>query len=605
MLLTAARIPADDADAAAFLGVETSLGGKRWRLRPVDDRLAAALRQRLDLPEVMARVLASRGADLADPDAFLNPRLKTLLPDPSTLKDMAKGADRVADAVRRGETIALFGDYDVDGATATAVLGRFLRGVGGKVRVYVPDRVTEGYGPNAEALLELGCAGASLIVTLDCGVTALEPLAAAAAAGIDVVVVDHHQPRERLPHAVAVINPNRLDETGDLAHLAAVGVAFLLCVAVNRRLRQQGWYGGGRPEPDVRLLLDLVALGTVCDMVPLVGVNRAFVTQGLTVLGQRMNRGLTALADCARIDEPPNTYHLGFVFGPRINAGGRVGQSDLGARLLMTEDESEARALAARLDALNAERQRIEASVLEAAIDIVEPTAASAPILFAAGEDWHPGVVGIVASRLVERFNRPAFVISRRGVEAVASGRSVVGIDLGALVNAASQAGILSKGGGHAMAAGFTVAKTRLGELQAFMTDRLTRRGGTVAPLLDYRLDGAVSLRGANAALVDSLRPVGPFGIGNPQPRFAIADVRVAYAEPMGANHLRCTLTDRSGGKLQAVAFRCLGSPLGDALKDNAGAALHVAGTIQQRLWRGRPQLRFHIEDAAFAYGGA
>jgi len=444
----------------AFLGVERSLLGRRWRQRAADDRAALTLAQRLSLPEPIARVLAGRGIGAAEAEDFLNPTLRALLPDPLHLRDMAAAAARIAAAVMSGEPIAVFGDYDVDGATSAALLERFFAAAGVPIRVYIPDRLREGYGPNAPALLRLRAEGVGLVITVDCGTAAFEPLAAAAEAGLDVIVVDHHVAEPRLPRAAAVINPSRLDEESPHRQLAAVGVAFLLVVAVNRALREAGWYRL-RCQPDLMQWLDLVALGTVCDVVPLTGVNRALVTQGLKVMARRANPGLAALADVSRLDERPNAYHLGFLLGPRVNAGGRVGEADLGVRLLTTPDPGEARALAERLDGYNQERQAIEARVLAEAIAAVEGATAGS-LAFATAPGWHPGVIGIVASRLKERYNRPAFVVALDGGIGKGSGRSVNGVDMGAAVIAAKQAGLLINGGGHAMAAGLTVATDRV-----------------------------------------------------------------------------------------------------------------------------------------------
>src|SRR5512144_823577 len=454
----------------AALGVQRSLTDRHWSVTPTDERLAMALAQRHAFPEIVARVLAARGVGLEQVESFLAPTLRELLPDPCRLKDMRAGAERLAAAITGGEIIAVFGDYDVDGATATALLLRFLSAVGVSPRLYIPDRLREGYGPNAPALLELRRQGVSLVVTVDCGMAAHEPLAIAAEAGLQAIVVDHHLGSESLPPAYAVINPKRLDDTGGLDHLAAVGVAFLLAVDVNRLLRRAGWYTG-RAEPDLRQWLDLVALGTVCDMVPLCGVNRAFVAQGLAIMARRGNPGLRAIGDVAGLRRPPGCRDLGFSIGPRINAGGRVGEADLGARLLATDDPEQARRLAGRLDVVNRERQAIGQSVREAALSQLAGGATDRPLLWAAAEGWHPGVVGIVASRLVERFQRPAVVIGLDGGRAVGSGRSVPGFDLGSAVNAATRAGLLIKGGGHAMAAGFTASASRLDELFAFFAD--------------------------------------------------------------------------------------------------------------------------------------
>ncbi len=587
-----------------FLGVARSLTGRRWLARLTDERAAMALAQRLQVPEIVGRVLSARGVGVDEADTFLNPVLKNLLPDPSELRGMEEGTGRLARAVTEGERIAVFGDYDVDGATSAALLARFFAAVGGRCETYIPDRLREGYGPNEAALLRLRENGVSVVVTVDCGTGAHGPLEAAAAAGLDVIVVDHHQAEALLPRAVAVINPNRLDETSPHRQLAAVGVAFLLVVGLNRVLRRAGWYGT-RPEPDLMQWLDLVALGTVCDVVPLTGVNRALVAQGLKVMARRKNPGLRALADVAGITEAPGTYHAGFILGPRINAGGRVGKSDLGVRLLTTEDAAEAAAIARRLDDLNRERREIEAAVFDHALAVAEEAeggAAGTPLIFAAGEGWHPGVIGIVASRLKERFNRPACVVSVDGELGSGSGRSVAGVDLGAAVIAARQAGLLVKGGGHAMAAGFTVERRRIDELVRFLTARVVDAVGEQAAVSSLRLDGALTVTAASMDLVSTLARVGPFGSGNPEPRFAIAAARLAYVDVVGGNHLKCTLAGADGGRLNAIAFRALDTDLGPALLNHDGAPFHVAGRLRVNTWRGHSAVEFLIDDAAPAW---
>ena len=594
--------PQSDAEAGepCFLGVVSSLRGKRWTARPADERESMALAQRLGVPEIIGRVLSARGVGLQEADDFLHPTLKRLLPDPSVLKDMDTAALRLAGAVTGGEQIAVFGDYDVDGATSSALLARLLSAVGGQCRIYIPDRGREGYGPNEAALLGLKDSGVSLVVTVDCGIAAHAPLAAAADAGLDVIVVDHHAAEAELPRATAVINPNRLDESGELGQLAAVGVSFLLAVAVNRALRALDWYQD-RPEPDLRQLLDLVALGTVCDVVPLRGVNRALVSQGLKVMGKRANPGLRALADAASLTEAPGAYHLGFILGPRINAGGRVGSSELGARLLSTDDEAEAKAISGRLEALNAERRDIEAAVLERARDQVERSDHQGPLILAAGEGWHGGVIGIVASRLKERFHRPAFVVSIEGETATGSGRSVHGVDLGQAVIAARQAGLVVKGGGHPMAAGFTAEARRLDDLHAFLEDRISASMAPGALVPRLGMDGALKVAGASLDLVETMERMGPFGAGNPEPRFAVAGARVDYAKVVGKeqNHLRLTIVDDGGGRLAAIAFGAMGTDLGRALMHHDGAPFHVAGHVRANTWQGRTTAQMIVEDAA------
>jgi single-stranded-DNA-specific exonuclease len=581
----------------AFLSVEHSLMGRRWQIAPADERQALAMCQRWDLPDVVGRVLAARHIDLEDAQSFLHPTLRDMLPDPFHLRDMGLAADRLVQAVRQGETIGIFGDYDVDGATSSALLSRFFTAVGASVKVHIPDRMTEGYGPNAPALLALQAEGARVVLTVDCGITAFEALAAAAAAGLDVIVVDHHEAETEMPKAFAVVNPNRLDEDSPHGHLAAVGVAFLLVVAVQKALREDGWFEGRRP-PDLLQWLDIVALGTICDVVPLVGVNRALAAQGLKVMAKRTNAGIAALADVAGVKERLDAYHVGYILGPRVNAGGRVGQADLGVRLLTADDPAEAARLAQFLDAHNKDRQEIEAAVLLAAIEQAESSRQEGPLIVVAGEDWHPGVIGIIAGRLKERYNRPACVIALDGPEGKGSGRSVPGLDLGAAIIAARQAGVLIKGGGHAMAAGFSVARDRVDELRAFLADRLTAQmQGPLRPVLE--LDGALDAGGATLDLVETLRQLGPFGSGNAEPRFAIVRARIVAPRVVGMGHVACQVTGQGGGRLKAIAFRAADSDLGHALLANDGTPLHLAGTLRIDNWQGNTNVQLFIEDAA------
>lgn len=592
---------------AAFLGVERSTTGRRWLARPADERLALALAQGNGLPELVARVMAARGVGLEEAEGFLSPTLRSMLPDPDHLKGMEAAAGRVAEAILKGEKAAVFGDYDVDGATSAALLRRFFRAVGADLTVYVPDRIVEGYGPNGPALRRLADVGISLVVTVDCGTTAFEALEEAAGiGGLDVVVVDHHAAEARLPPAVAVVNPNRLDDPSPHKTLCAAGVTFLLVVAVNRLLRRAGHYGPERPEPDLLGWLDLVALGTVCDVVPLVGLNRALVAQGLKVMARRGNAGIAALADLCRLSERPDAYHAGFVFGPRVNAGGRVGRADLGARLLSTDDPAEAARLAALLDGHNAERKAVEAAVLAQALEQVEADPAPSPeLVFAVGEGWHPGVIGIVAARLKERYNRPACVVAVDGGVGKASGRSVRGVDLGAAVIAARREGLLTAGGGHRMAAGFTVAVGKMDELKRFLRMRIAEQQaatGPLAPSLEF--DGAVAVGGVTVGLVELLSRLGPFGTGNSEPRFALPDARVARADVVGANHVRCFLTAGAGTgtRVKAIAFRALDTGLGDLLLKSAGAPVHIAGHLRIDRWNGSETAQLMIEDAAPAW---
>ena len=582
----------------ALLGIDHSLTGRQWLLTGGDERLALSISQRLGLPDLLGRVLAARAIELDAVEAFLNPTLRDSLPDPFHLKDMDKAADRLALAISSGETIGIFGDYDVDGATSSALLSRFFRAVGAPVLVHIPDRMTEGYGPNAPALLGLQARGCGVVITVDCGITSFEPLAAAKQAGLGVIVVDHHEAEPSLPEALAVVNPNRLDEDSPHGQLAAVGVAFLLIVAVNKRLRDSGYYQG-RQAPDLMQWLDIVALGTVCDVVPLVGVNRALVSQGLKVMARRANPGIAALADVSGVKEKLEAFHLGYMLGPRVNAGGRVGQADLGVRLLSTEDPQEAAILAAQLDSYNKDRQEIEAAVLHAAIEQVEGLPEDTrPLVIAAGDDWHPGVIGIIAGRLKERYSRPACVIAFEGEEGKGSGRSIPGIDLGGAVIAARQAGLLTKGGGHAMAAGFTVKRSRLRDFSDFLADRLhAQMQGPLRALL--QVDAALDPAGATLDLVETLARLGPFGSGNAEPKFALIGARISAPRIVGQGHVSCTVTGPNGGRIKAIAFRSADNDLGHALLANDGTPLHLAGTLRIDNWQGRTSVQMFIEDAA------
>ena len=586
--------------AGTFLAVERSVCGRRWRLRGGDNREAQLFAERLGLPEIVGRLLAQRGIDYDQAPGFLAPRLRDQFPDPSHLRDMDVAVARLVRAVCEGETIAVFGDYDVDGATSAALMARFFAAVGGRTRIYVPDRLREGYGPNTSALLRLQSEGASVIVTVDCGTNAHLPLADAAAAGLEVIVVDHHVAEPLLPCAAAVVNPNRLDEESPHGVLAAVGVAFLLVVAVNRALRQAGWYVGERMEPDLMGWLDLVALGTVCDVVPLAGLNRALVAQGIKVARRNANPGLAALAAVAGINEPLDAYHLGFVLGPRVNAGGRVGAADLGARLLSTDDSMLAADLARRLDEYNRERRDIEAHTLEAAIATVEGVAQSPVLVFAAEENWHPGVIGIVAARLKERYERPACVVALAEGVGKGSGRSIAGLPLGPAVIAARQAGLLINGGGHAMAAGFTVAAGKIEALREFLVERLGNGLDHERLVPELRVDGALSLGAAQAGLISHIERLAPFGAGNPEPRFAFTRVAVAHAEVVGSGHLRCILADPlDAARLRAIAFRAAGTPLGQFLGETRGITIHLAGHLRRDSWVGGDAVQLFIDDAA------
>jgi single-stranded-DNA-specific exonuclease len=585
----------------AFLGVERSVSGRRWRSRPADPRAAAAISERHQLPEIVGRMLVQRGIDPAAAPSFLSPRLRDQLPDPSHLIDMDRAVARIAAAIERGERIVVFGDYDVDGATSAALLQRFFAAIGVAIGVYVPDRMREGYGPNATALAKLKRDGAGLVITVDCGTTAHDALAAAAVDGLDVIVIDHHVAEPLLPTAFAVVNPNRLDESSPHGNLAAVGLAYLLIVALNRALRAAGRYGAGA-EPDLLQWLDLVALGTVCDVVPLTGLNRALVAQGLRLARRGPNLGMAALASIAGLSGPIDAYQLGFGIGPRVNAGGRIGAADLGARLLATDDPALAGDLAQRLDAHNRERREIEAVALEQAIAQAEELSQSPALVFVASEGWHPGVIGIVAARLKDRYNRPACVVAIDGAIGKGSGRSVPGVALGPAVIAARQAGLLVNGGGHAMAAGFTVAAGRIEEFREFLAARLGDGLDASGLVPELSIDGALTASAARARLIEHIDALAPFGSANPEPRFAFPSIRIAHAEPVGTGHLRVALADTLGGEpLRAIAFRVADTPLGKFLTEMRGRAVHIAGHLRRDTWRGGDAVQLQIDDAASA----
>jgi single-stranded-DNA-specific exonuclease len=600
----ALKLKPSEASAPALLGVECSARGLRWveRLDRARAPVAIAIAQAHGLPELLGRVLAARGAESQTALRYLDPSLRTLLPDPSRLQDMERGAERFARAVKAKEPIAVFGDYDVDGAVSVALLERFLRAHGQTPATYIPDRLSEGYGPSPEALTGLVQEGARLILTVDCGTTSEAAIAAANAAGAEVIVIDHHQADEALPPAVAVINPNRQDDLSGQGHLAAAGVVFMFLVAVTRALRRDGVYRD-RPEPDLLGLLDLVALATVCDVVPLKEVNRAFVAQGLKVLRLRHNQGLLALADAARIDAAPDSYTLGFILGPRINAGGRVGASSLGARLLASDDAVEARAIAARLEAANAERKAIEECMLEEAFALAEGLLGAdpnRPLLFLGAEGWHKGLLGLVAGRIAERFRLPSFVsVLESDGFATGSARSISGVDLGSAVRSAVHRGLLVKGGGHKMAAGFKFARDKQDALLAFLSAHLAHKAAAAAALRVLPVDGALSSRGANRELMDLLDRAGPYGPGHPEPRFVLPSHRLARVRAIKETHFRCTLQASDGARLEACAFRIAGTPLGKLLKQGEGLALHLAGRLRRTSWQGRTGIEFLIEDAA------
>jgi single-stranded-DNA-specific exonuclease len=572
-----------------------SLGGKLWKFRPSDDRQALAITQRYELSPIVAQLLSNRNVGLEAVPTFLEPTLKNLMPDPSHLKDLDRAVDRVVAALKEGEKIAVFGDYDVDGGTSCALLHRYFSALNHIIRIYIPDRIDEGYGPNDEAMGTLKSEGHKVVLMVDCGTTSFEPLLCAKSLGLDVIIIDHHTAQPALPEAYALINPNRLDQESPLKTLCAAGLSFIFLVALQRKLREENFFEG-RPEPDLMNLLDLVALGTVCDVMPLTGLNRAFVTQGLKIARWRQNVGLTALGDVAGIKEAPTAYHLGFMIGPRVNAGGRVGEANLGARLLSMHDETQAHEIAKRLDGLNRERQQIEATVLEEAIDLVETMdLKSKPILLVKGEGWHPGVIGIVASRLKERYSRPTCVISFLEDMGKGSGRSVTGIDLGTAMHAATHQGLLVHGGGHAMAAGFTVLREKYDHFYDFLIERLGSDMNNILPTLE--LDASVTLKGVTTDFLQSLSCLEPFGAGNPTPKFMIQNVRISYAEVFGNDHVRCTLQSEDGARQKAIAFRVAQQPIGQAILKSKNHLFHVAGSLRLDTWGGRNETVVYIDD--------
>lgn len=588
----------------ATLDVAQSITGIRWSSRissPEAERQAVAMMQQLRLPDMLARVLAGRGVTVDAAQDFLNPTLKSLMPDPSHLLDMDKAVFRLRRAINERETIAVFGDYDVDGATSSALLSRYFAALGHDIIIYIPDRAKEGYGPNLKAFEMLRAQGAKLIITVDCGTVAFEPIAAIKLQGVDVMVIDHHMAESKLPNACAVINPNRIDQDSDCSHLAAVGVTLLVLVALNRALREESYFKS-IAEPDLLQWLDMVALGTVCDVVPLKGLNRALVSQGLKVMASRKNLGIAALSDVARMNEPPSTYHAGFLIGPRINAGGRVGESWLGSQILASDDALECADVAAKLDAYNAERQAIEVLVLEEAIAQAQRQS-NQPCIMVASQGWHEGVIGIVAGRLKDQFERPAVVVSiNQQNVGKASARSIAGADMGAAVVSAYAQGLLLAGGGHAMAAGFSLDMAKADAVAEFLNQRLSPAVSRYALERVWLYDAVVTVDALSLEMVAQLEQAGPFGMGNPGPRFVIANAKIVHCDRMKDKHLRAVITDASSkGRLTAVAFNSVDSPLGIALENAAGKPLHLAGTAKCNRWNGRESVQFLIDDMAVA----
>ncbi|MFT6531273.1 MAG: single-stranded-DNA-specific exonuclease [Limimaricola cinnabarinus] len=575
-----------------FLNVSTSLTGRRWVGPAAEaDRLAQAMAQGCDLPLPLCHALVGRGVAAGEMASFLAPTLRDLLPDPLSLRDMEVAAERVMRAVERRERIAIFADYDVDGGSSAALLLVWLRQMGLRATLYIPDRIEEGYGPNTPAMERLA-RDHDLILCVDCGTLSHEPIAAAK--GADVVVLDHHLGGETLPNAVAVVNPNRQDESGDLAHLCAAAVVFLLLVEMNRRLREAGKRG-----PDLMSMLDLVALATVADVAPLIGVNRALVRTGLQVMAKRQRAGVVALADVAGLDVPPTAYHLGYLLGPRVNAGGRIGKSDLGARLLATDDPHEAAALAEKLDHLNRERREIEARVRDAAMEQAEARGTEGPLAWAAGAGWHPGVVGIAAARMKEATNRPAVVIGVEDGIGKGSARSVPGIDLGAAIHRVAAEGLLLRGGGHKMAAGLTVEEGKIEAAMTRLSELLEKQGAGAGGPRDLRLDSVLMPGAATVDLIERIETAGPFGAAAPAPRFAFPDVMLHDVREVGQGHLKISFGDGFGARIDGIAFGAMDGPMGSALARHGGARFHLAGKLDLNIWKGRRSVQLRLDDAA------
>lgn len=587
----------------AFLGVEKSTLGNRWvsRLDQAGQNRALAMSQIHGLPDLISRVLAGRGVSVEDAQAFLDPTIRSLMPDPYTLTNCEKAARRLARAIGNGEKVAIFGDYDVDGAASSALLYRFLTHFGVKASIYIPDRIFEGYGPNPAAINQLIDNGAQLIVTVDCGSTSHESVAAANGRNVDVVVIDHHQVAHELPLAHALVNPNREDDLSGQGHLCAAGVVLLVLVATLRLLRETG----DRRASTIDLLawLDIVALATVCDVVPLKGLNRAYVVKGLIAARHMGNAGLSALFRKAGIGGPVTPYHFGFLIGPRINAGGRIGDAALGSRLLTLDDPTEAEAIAERLDDLNRERQAMEAAMLqEAEAEALAEygNGEGASVIVTARENWHPGIVGLIAARLKEKFRRPAFAIAfDPSGKGTGSGRSINGFDMGRMVRAAVDEGLLVKGGGHAMAAGLTVERANLGKLRTFFAEKAEKTVMALTANEVLKIDGAVGASGATIDFIDQLETAGPYGSGHAQPVFAIPAHRLRDSRMVGQSHVKITLEAQDGAKLDGIAFRAAETPLGNLLLNSRGAQLHVAGCLNTDHWQGARRVQLRVMDAA------
>lgn len=577
-----------------------SIGGNLWQITDENARLSELIAQRYNLPYIMAKIIALRGVAVDEVEHFLSPKISTLMPDPYVLKDMQKASIRIAEAIINKQKICIIGDYDVDGATSTSVMKLFLRSLGVEPNVHIPDR-EEGYGPSKQAIDNFASIGCDLLLTLDCGTTAFEPLEYASDKGFDVIVLDHHEAEVKLPKIYAVVNPKRLDESNDypsLKYMAAVGVVFMTAVAVNRILREKGFYKDEIKEPDLRNWLDLVALGTVCDVVPLKGINRAYVAQGLKVMARRGNIGLTTLMDKANLSEVPTAFHLGYVLGPRINACGRVGDADMGNQLLCCNNDYQAQLLVDKLNEFNIERKDIENHVLLSAIEQVEGYPQEYPIAFVYGNDWHQGVIGIVAGRLKERYNVPSFVMSIEADEVKGSARSIPQVDLGALIIAAKEKGILTKGGGHVMAAGFSLEEDKIEEFKKFVGEYVLSKinGEEITPVIE--VDSVLDVGGANVELADCLEKLEPYGAGNSEPKLMLKKVCIIKPSLFSTGHVRCVLTSQNGGSIKAIAFRVGDNQIGYAmLNAQKGDYFDIVGVLRHDKWNGRNDVQFIIED--------
>lgn len=578
---------------------EKSLGGNLWKLAPANERSVETICQRFSLPYLVAKILTIRGVSIEDIGNFIEPKLQTLLPNPSCLKDMEKATVRIAEAITKKQKIAIIGDYDVDGATSSSVLRLYLEAVGIEPEIHIPDR-EEGYGPSRKAIDKFVALGVDLVITVDCGTTAFDTFEYAKEKNIPVIVLDHHEAEAKLPPVYAVVNPKRLDDDSGvdyLQYMAAVGVVFVTIVAVNRELRRQNFFSGTNPEPNLMQWLDLVALGTVCDVVPLKGLNRAFVRQGLKIMSRRTNIGLKALVDKAGISEAPTAFHLGYVLGPRINACGRVGDAALGNKLLCMQDENQAKVLADKLGEFNEQRKDIESYVLLSAIEMLEGTPQTYPIAFVAGNDWHQGVIGIVAGKLKERYNLPAFVMSIEADEVKGSARSIPQVDLGALIISAKEKGLLTKGGGHTMAAGFSLNEDKIDEFREFVGQYVSEKigGEAITPVIE--IDGELDVAGATVDMAEKLELLEPYGSGNSEPKLLLHHVRISKASIIGSGHVKCFLGSDNGGSLKAIAFRVADNDIGNAMLTAKGEIFDVVGVLRRDNWQGRNSVQFIIDD--------